>query len=70
MTGLTKEQERLLAQLGELVADCIRIGVEQERERCAKLATDAKYDDETGRDESAWNSACEHVADGIRGQLP
>lgn len=38
------------------------------REQCAVEATNAKYDDELGEAESAWNAACEHIADGLRGQ--
>lgn len=38
-----------------------------EREKCAKIASDAQYEDQTGPQEAAWNSACDHIADRIRG---
>ena len=38
LSGITDEQEKKLEQIGELVAECIRAGVEQERARCAKIA--------------------------------
>lgn len=52
----------------EAWAERIAKEIAAERERCATEAGHAKYDNELGPSESAWNAACEHIADGLRGQ--
>lgn len=61
-------------QLADLIMDAdapkrLEQAVAAERERCARIATDAQYDDDDiGPKESAWNDACRYIANDIRGQ--
>jgi hypothetical protein len=67
---LQQEESSDCSDLGELLAAFAALQVEQETERCAKIALSGKVDKDhpefTTADEG-WNQACDEIAAEIRG---
>jgi hypothetical protein len=57
-----------IASVSDDMVTIVIQAINSERERCAKIASDAVYPDECGPQESAWNAACQHIAETLRNQ--